>query len=80
MNTIKVFVITNFKENLWGYDDIENKKKWIYDKEAINPKSKDQNGLSIVASFKKKINITKIRTNSHEIRRETKRWTRPTTP
>jgi hypothetical protein len=55
-------------------------KKLVYYKEVIKPKLRDQNYLSIVASFKKKINIAKIRTNVHELHSETGRWTRPKTP
>ena len=40
-------------------------------KEVINPTLEDQNYLYVLTSSKKKINIAKIRTNSHELHSET---------
>jgi hypothetical protein len=40
----------------------------------------NKNYLSILRSAKKKINISKIRTNSHELHSETRCWTTPKTP
>ena len=40
----------------------------------------DQKYLSIVTSSRKKINITKIRMNSHELHSETRHWFIPKTP
>ena len=45
----------------------------------INPNLEDQNYLSVFKSAKKKINIAKIRTNSHELHSETGCWTTPKT-
>jgi hypothetical protein len=46
---------------------MENKKKTIYYKEIISHKLEDQNYLSSVSNIKNKINIAKIRTNSHAL-------------
>ena len=40
----------------------------------------DQTYLSVLTSSKKKNNIAKIRTNSHELHSETGRWTISKTP
>jgi hypothetical protein len=52
------------------------RKRLVYYKEVNDPKLEDQNYLSTVASFKKKISIAKIRTNSYEFHGETGRWIR----
>jgi hypothetical protein len=46
----------------------------------MSPNLKDQNYLSTLPSVKKKINIAKIRTNSHELHTEIGRWSIPKTP
>jgi hypothetical protein len=46
---------------------------------VFNPNLEDQKYLSILRSAKKKINIAKIRTNSHELHNETGRRTIPKT-
>ena len=65
---------------MWCEKDIESKRKLRYYKEAINPTLEDRKYLSIFTNSKKKINIAKIRTNSHELHSETGRWTVPKTP
>jgi len=47
--------------------------------EVINPKLEYQNYLSSVGIVMKKINIAKIRRNSHELQSEIGRWTTPRT-
>jgi len=69
-----------FKEKMWDVKELEGKRKLRYYKEVINPNLEDLKYLSIIISLKKKINITKIRTNSHELHNETRRWTIPKTP
>ena len=54
--------------------------KLRYYKEVINPNLEDQKYLSVVTSSRNKINIAKIRTNSHELHNETWRWYIPKTP
>jgi hypothetical protein len=49
------------------YDkELEEKGKLRYYKHVINPNLEDQNYLSVLSSVKKKINVAKIRTNSHK--------------
>jgi hypothetical protein len=47
---------------------------------VINPNLEDQKYLFVLTSVKKKINIAKIRTNSHELHSETGHWSIPKTP
>ena len=54
--------------------------KLRYYKEVINPTLDNENYLSVLSINKKKMNIAKIRTNSHELRSETGRWSIPKTP
>ena len=65
---------------MWREKDLESKRKLRYYKEVINHTLEDQKYLSVLTSSKKKINIAKIRTNSHEFHSETCRWTVPKTP
>ena len=55
-------------------------RKLRYYKEFINPYFEDQKYLSVVTISKKKINIEKIRTDSHELRSETRHWSIPKSP
>ena len=50
------------------------KRKLRYYKEVINPNLEDHKYLSVATSSEKKINIAKIRTNSHEIHGEIGCW------
>ena len=65
---------------MWCEKYLEDKRKLMYYKEVINPTLKDQKYLLVLTSSKKKINIAKIRTNSHELHSETGRWAVPKTP
>ena len=65
---------------MWYEKDLEAKRKLRYYKEVINPTLENQNYLSVLTRSKKKINIAKIRTNSHELHSETRRWAVPKTP
>jgi hypothetical protein len=47
---------------------------------VVNPNLEDQKYLSVLTSIKKRINIVKIRTNSHELHSETGHWEIPKTP
>lgn len=69
-----------FKEKMWDEKVLEVKRKLRYYKEVINPKLEDKKYLSILTSLKKKINIAKVRTNSHEFHSEMGCWTIPKTP
>jgi hypothetical protein len=46
----------------------------------MNPNLEDKNYLSILPIVKKKINIAKMRTNSHELHNETQNWSIPKKP
>ena len=65
---------------MWCEKDLAAKRKLRYYNEVINPTLKDQKYFSILTSSKKKINIAKIRMNSHELHSETSRWAVPKTP
>ena len=65
---------------MWCEKDVAAKTKLRYYKEVIKPTLEDQKYLSILTSSKKKINIAKIRTNSHELHSETGRSTVLKTP
>jgi hypothetical protein len=62
-------VKSKFKEKMWCDKELEEKTKLRYYKDVINPNLEDQNYLSILES-KEKINISKIRINSHELHSE----------
>jgi hypothetical protein len=62
---------------MWCDKELEGKIKLRYYKEVINPNLEDKNYLSILTSVKKKINIAKIRTNSHELHSEIGCWSIP---
>jgi hypothetical protein len=59
---------------MWCDKELEGKIKLRYYKEVNKPNLEDQRYLSILRSVKKKINITKIRTNSHELHSEIGHW------
>jgi hypothetical protein len=79
IDTIKNTITSKFKEKLWCNKELEDKRKLRYYKEVINPNLEDQKYLSVITSLKKKINIAKIRMNSHELHSETGCWTIPKT-
>ena len=80
INNIKNIVTSKFKEKMWCEKDLEDKRKLRYYKEVINPTLEDQKYLSVLTSSKKKINIIKIRTNSHDLHSESGHWEVPKTP
>ena len=59
------------------YKELENKRNLRYCKEVINHTPKDQKYIFGIATIKDKINILKIRTNSHKLQSETRCWTIP---
>jgi hypothetical protein len=77
---IKNIIKDKFKENLWCDKELEDNKKIRYYKEVVNPNLEYQKYLSILTSIRKRINISKIRTNSHELHSETGHWTIPKIP
>jgi len=80
INNIRIIITSKFKEKMWDKKVLEVKRKLQYYKEVINPNLEVQNYLFVLTSSKKKINIAKIRTNSHELHSETGRWTIPKMP
>jgi hypothetical protein len=76
-DNIKNIITSKFKEKLWCDKELEDKRKLRYYKEVINPNLEDQKYLFVLTSVKKKINIAKIRTNSHELHSEIGHWTIP---
>ena len=74
---IEIHELTKFSLEV---KDLEAKRKLRYYKEVINPNLEDQKYLSVLTSSKKKINIAKMRTNSHELHSEIGRWVVPKTP
>ena len=79
INNIKNIVNSKFKEKLWCEKDLEAKINLRYYK-VINPTLEDQKYLFVLTSSKKKPNIAKIRTNSHELHSEASCWAVPKTP
>ena len=73
-------VTSKFKEKMLCEKYLEDKIKLRYYKDVINTTLEDQKYLFVLTNSKKKINITKIRTNSHELHSETSRWEVPKTP
>ena len=65
---------------MWCEKDLAAKRKLSYYKKVNNPTLKDQKYLSILTSSKRKINIAKIRTNSHELHSEIGHWAVPKMP
>jgi hypothetical protein len=64
---------------MWCDKELEDERKLRYYKEVVNPNIEDQKYLLVLRSAKNKINIAKIRTNSHELNNETEHWTIPKT-
>ena len=79
-DTIKNIIKSKFKDKMWCDKELEEKRKLRYYKDVMSPNLKDQNYLSILPSVKQKINIGKIRTNSHELHSEIGCWSIPKTP
>jgi hypothetical protein len=79
-DTIKKIAKSKFKEKMWCDKELEEKRKLRYYKDVINPNLEDQNYLFVLTSVKKKISISKIRTNSQELHSETGHWSIPKTP
>ena len=65
---------------MWYEKYLETKIKLRYYKEVINPTLQYQKYLFVLTSSKKKFNIAKMRTNSHELHSEIGRWAVPKTP
>ena len=68
---VKNIITSNFKEKFWCEENLGVKRKLRYYKEVFNPNLEYHKYLLVVTSSQKKSNIAKIRTNYHEIHRET---------
>ena len=64
-------LLLHLKEKLWCEENLAGKRKLRDYKEAINANLEAQKYLSIGTRSRRKIDITKIRTNSHELHSET---------
>ena len=69
-DNIKNIITSKFKDNLWSDKVLEGERKLIYDREVINPMVANQNYLYVLTNAKKRRNMKRIRTNSHELRSE----------
>jgi hypothetical protein len=56
---------------MWCNKETEEKRKLRYYKEVIDPNIEDENHIYVLASLTNKINIAKIRINSHDLYSET---------
>lgn len=79
-DNVKDVISFNFKDKTWDDKEMESKRKLRYYNEVITPTLDNHNYLSVLTNTKKKVNITRIRTNSHELRSETRCWSTPKTP
>ena len=80
IDNVKNMSTSKFKEKLWCEENLAVKRKLRYYKEAINPNLEDHKYLLVVTSSQKKINISKIKMNYHELHSETWHWYIPKTP
>ena len=64
---------------MWCDKELEDKIKLRYYKEVVNPNLEYQKYIFVLTSVKRKINIVKIMTNSHELHSEIGCWTIPKT-
>ena len=77
---LKILLFLSLKRKCGVRKDLEANRKLRYYKEVINPTLKDQKYLSVLTISKKKVNIAKIRTNSHDLHSEIGHWVVPKTP
>ena len=81
IDNVKNSITSKFKEKIWFEENLAVKRKLRYYKEVINLNLEDQKYLLVVTtSSQKKINIAKIRMNSHELHSETGCWSITKTP
>ena len=66
-DSVKNTITSYFMDKLWEDKELEGKRKLRYYKEVINPILDNQNYLSLLTKTKKKMNIARIRTNSHRV-------------
>lgn len=73
-DSIKDTITSNLKDTMCNDKELEAKRKVRHYKEAINPTIDNDNYLSMLTNTKKKVNIARIRTNSHELRTDNGWW------
>ena len=76
----KILLLLSLKIKCFVRKNLAVKRKLRYYKEVINSNLEYQKYLSVVTSSWNKINIDKIRTNSHELHSEAGHWSIPKTP
>ena len=76
----KILLLLSLKIKCFVRKNLAVKRKLRYYKEVINPNLEDHKYLSVVTSSQKKINIAKIRMNSHELHSEIGHCSIPKTP
>lgn len=70
-DNMKNIITSKIKKKLWGNKELEGKRKLRYHKKVVSSNPENQKYLFSLTNVKKKINIAKIRTNSHEFHSET---------
>jgi len=71
-DSVKNTITSNFNNQLCDDKELEGIRKLRYYKEVIKPTLDNENYLFVLTSTKKKMNITRIRTNSHDLQSETR--------
>jgi len=79
-DSIKDAITSNFKDNVWNGKELEGKRKLRHYKKVINTTLENHNYLSMLTNTKKKMNISRIKTNFHELQSDTGQWSTPKTP
>ena len=77
IDNVKNIIASIFKDKLWCEENLAAKRKLRYYKEVTNLNLEDQKCLLVLSSSLKKINIAKVRRNSHELHSETGCWSIP---
>ena len=80
IDIVKNVITAKFKEKFWCEKNLVVKRKLRYYKKVINSNLEDHKYLLGVTNSWMKINIAKIRTNSHELHNEIGRRSIPKTP
>ena len=65
---------------MWCDKELEEKRKLRFYKNIIKHNLEDQNYIYVLIIVKKKVIISKIRKNSHELHSENRRWSIPKMP
>jgi len=79
-DNIKNIITSKFKDKLWDDKELKGKGNVRYYKVVMNLNLESHNYIYVWVSARKKMNIDKARTNSHELQSETGHWSIPKTP